>query len=119
MASRNIKDLVYGFPLPDEWFEYRFLHDLDLSALDEEDVKRAKRLHESRFVSHLIRVCDRMEGWVCKCFPTSVETSTVSSCWFLIIGVPGCRPSAENVQKLRDTLRLYGINEMANWYPKS
>ncbi|KJA17273.1 hypothetical protein HYPSUDRAFT_90834 [Hypholoma sublateritium FD-334 SS-4] len=119
MATRNSKNFVYGFPLSDEWFEYRYLHDLGPPVPDEETMAKRRRGHQSRLVCHLIRVCDWMEGRVCKCFPVSVQTATVSSCWFLMIGTPGCRPSAENVVKLRDKMRLYGIREMANWYPKN
>ncbi|KJA17278.1 hypothetical protein HYPSUDRAFT_46613 [Hypholoma sublateritium FD-334 SS-4] len=118
MAKRNSSKFVFGFPLPDEWFQFRCEHDLDISMLNEEAIKETRRLHRGSLINHLIQLCDEMEGWVCKCRPTYVKTSTVSFCWFLAIGVPGCKPSAENVDKLRDTLLLYGVTEIPRWYPK-
>lgn len=118
MATRNRKKFVYGFPLPSEWFDFRFFHDLHISTFDAEDKAEAQRFYRATLVSHLIGLCDRMEGWVCKCRPASVQTSTASSCWFLVIGIPGRKPSVESVKKLRETLILYGVMEIPRWYPK-
>ncbi|KJA17288.1 hypothetical protein HYPSUDRAFT_46621 [Hypholoma sublateritium FD-334 SS-4] len=112
----NRKSLVYGFPLPDEWFEYRFCVDLDIATFDPELKEEAKRYYRATIVAHLIGLCDRMEGGK-KCHPGSVQTSTVS-CWFLTIGTPGCMPPLESVKKLRETLLPYGVVESPRWYPK-
>ena len=119
IEMRSTRNYVYGFPLTEEWFRFRYLHDLDLSALDKSAIEKEKRIHTDMLISHLIIVCDRMEGWVCKCLPTSLQTSTLSCCWFLIIGNPGRKPSMESVKKLRKTLKLYGIREKPNWYPEN
>ncbi len=116
---RATRNYVYGFPLTEEWFKFRYHHDLGGLGLDKDALEKEKRLHTDMLISHLIRVCDDMEGWVSKCLPTSVETSTLSVCWLLIIGIPGRKPSAESVKKLRKTLKLYGIREKPNWYPEN
>ncbi len=119
MATRDSRKFVYGFPLPDEWFQYRFFHDLKLDGLDAEAIKEKQRLHGGSLILCFVRMCDKMEGWVYKCHPTSVETSTVSSCWFLAIGIPGRKPSAEDVKKLRLSLLPYGVCEIPRWYPQN
>ena len=113
------RKVVFGFPLTAEWFNFRYFHDLDLTALDKDAIKEKKHVYKDRLITHILNVCDRMEGRVCRSLPTSVETSTVSSCWFIIIGNPGRRPSKEDVKKLRKTLWLYGITERPNWYPEN
>ncbi|KJA17300.1 hypothetical protein HYPSUDRAFT_46633 [Hypholoma sublateritium FD-334 SS-4] len=112
----NKKKLVYGFPLPEEWFEYRFRHDLHIDTFDPELKEKAKDYYRATLVAHLIGLCDRMEDGG-KCHPGSVQTSTVS-CWFLAIGTPGNMPSLESVKKLRETLLPYGVVESPRWYPK-
>ncbi|KJA17274.1 hypothetical protein HYPSUDRAFT_206324 [Hypholoma sublateritium FD-334 SS-4] len=52
-AKRNSSKFVYGFPLPDEWFRFRYLHDLDISALDEEAIKEKRRLYRGMLLAHL------------------------------------------------------------------
>ena len=113
------RKVVFGFPLTAEWFDFRYSHDLDLRGLDKDAIKEKKHLYKDRLITHILNVCDRMEGRVSRSLPTSVEASTVPSCWFIIIGIPGRRPSKEDVKKLRKTLWAYGITERPNWYPEN
>ena len=118
MAKRDSSKFVFGFPLSEEWLQYRYLHDLDTSMLDAEAIKEKQRLHRGSLISRLISLGDQMDGRVCKCRPAAVRTSNRSFCWFLVIGVPGRKPSEEHVRKLRKTLLLYGVTELPSWYPE-
>ena len=62
MATRDSRKFVYGFPLPDDWFQYRFSHDLKLDGLDAEAIKEKQRLHGGSLISCMVRMCDKMEG---------------------------------------------------------
>ena len=111
--------LVYGFPIPDEWFPHRYesmrAAGIELDSYEEE---------YSLAMKMLIDICEEVcevppEG------PTRIGAAGVwcmrggetEPCNLLRIGTYGRRPPFEVIMKMADSVTKFGIVEKPDWFP--
>ena len=112
--------LVYGFPIPDEWFPYRYkcmqAAGIELDSYEEE---------HSLAMKMLVEICEEVCEEASPEAPTKIGGAGVwcqrdgetETCDLLKIGTYGRIPPIEVIMKMADSVSRFGIVEMPDWYP--
>jgi len=112
--------LVYGFPIPGEWFPYRYKH-MKAAGMELDSYKREYSLA----MKMLIEICEEVCEEASLEPPSRISAAGVwcqrdgetEPCDLLRIGTYGRRPPVEVIMKIADSVSKFGIIEMPDWFP--
>ena len=115
------RPVVFGYPIPDEWFPHRYqlkkATEVELESYGKECAMAFDQLGDI-----CEEVCDEMwpEGWG-DVYGTRVwclRNGETTICRLLQIGTATSSPSFDVTMEMEGRLAEYGVREMPGWYPE-